>query len=571
MRILNPIVLALLISLPAAGQNPQVPVQGTLGSNGSFPLVNSPSIVFSSDANHTMVYPEFSGSSGFLRVTSSTSLTAVRNLIVPIIKGFIWTVENVTTGGQSIVVIGTTGTGITITNGSTVTVASDGTNIVQSGPNSEPGFITSLTTIGSSGAATVTSGVLNIPEYSGGGGTVTYFSAPSGSWPSWLVPTVTNSTTTPSLAVVAGAIPNSALANDSMTIDGVSVPLGGSISTPIFCAGFSCPNINQNNTSFTTTATLTLTSNITSTSLTLPVVSTAGYPSVGCITIAVPTEIACYDSITSTSLIINSLSERGLLGTTAASHGTTLGVIKGIVYSQSTSPTSTFSQIILNTQQSGYAGQIGAANLSAVTLPNFTTIVGQVDVDGIAYMHEQTVFEGDTGYNYDSLNLDILVSGFGMNIHHIPNASTPTSDLFDWDIYNPSAVFVAHAIQINGNAFVNFPIGIGSAVYDTTTVCASAASPAVCGSAAAGSVLIPTGTSSSTLTVNTTAVTANSQILFYPDDTLGTRLSTTCNSTLATLAGGSFISARTPGTSFTITFNGSILTNGVCGSYTITN
>lgn len=113
--------------------------------------------------------------------------------------------------------------------------------------------------------------------------------------------------------------------------------------------------------------------------------------------------------------------------------------------------------------------------------------------------------------------------------------------------------------------------GVNSTTYATATNCSSAASPAVCGSAAAGSVLIPTGTTSSTLVVNTTAVTANSQISFYPDDTLGTRLSTTCNTTLATLVGGSFISARTAGTSFTITFNGSILTNGVCGSFSILN
>ena len=36
-----------------------------------------------------------------------------------------------------------------------------------------------------------------------GGGTVSSFAAPSGSWPSWLVPSVTNATSTPSLAVTA--------------------------------------------------------------------------------------------------------------------------------------------------------------------------------------------------------------------------------------------------------------------------------------------------------------------------------------------------------------------------------
>jgi hypothetical protein len=41
----------------------------------------------------------------------------------------------------------------------------------------------------------------------GGSGTVTDFLAPSASWPTWLVPTVTNPTTTPSLSVAAGTVP----------------------------------------------------------------------------------------------------------------------------------------------------------------------------------------------------------------------------------------------------------------------------------------------------------------------------------------------------------------------------
>jgi hypothetical protein len=129
----------------------------------------------------------------------------------------------------------------------------------------------------------------------------------------------------------------------------------------------------------------------------------------------------------------------------------------------------------------------------------------------------------------------------------------------------PTAAAGTNTTQIATTAYVQ------SATGTTTTNCISAASPAVCGSARAGLVLIPTGTTSSTLTVNSSAVTANSEIQFYPDDTLGTPLSTTCNSTLATLVGGSFISARTAGVSFTITFNGTIAVNGVCGSFTITN
>ena len=61
-----------------------------------------------------------------------------------------------------------------------------------------------------------------------GTGTVTTFSAPSGNWPAWLVPTVSNATTTPSLNVTASAIPNSALQYPSITINSTSCTLGGS-------------------------------------------------------------------------------------------------------------------------------------------------------------------------------------------------------------------------------------------------------------------------------------------------------------------------------------------------------
>lgn len=64
------------------------------------------------------------------------------------------------------------------------------------------------------------------------GGSVTTFTAPAGSWPSWLVPTVTNATSTPNLAVAASAIPNSALANPSTTVNGQTCTLGASCTVP---------------------------------------------------------------------------------------------------------------------------------------------------------------------------------------------------------------------------------------------------------------------------------------------------------------------------------------------------
>lgn len=108
-----------------------------------------------------------------------------------------------------------------------------------------------------------------------------------------------------------------------------------------------------------------------------------------------------------------------------------------------------------------------------------------------------------------------------------------------------------------------------AAKYQTSTVCTSSASPAVCGSSAAGFVAIPTG-ATPTLTVNTSAVTANSQIFLQVDESLGTALSVTCNTTLATLV-NPVVTARSAGTSFTFTINSTLVTNPACISYTITN
>lgn len=119
--------------------------------------------------------------------------------------------------------------------------------------------------------------------------------------------------------------------------------------------------------------------------------------------------------------------------------------------------------------------------------------------------------------------------------------------------------------SLNANTSITTPL------VNTTTNCSSSASPAVCAAAPAGSVALPTNAVSSSIVVNTTAVTANSQILVTTDDTLGTKLGVTCNSTVATLVGGLTISARTAGTSFTISNNVAIVTNPLCVSYVIFN
>jgi hypothetical protein len=124
--------------------NPQIPLTGNIGAGGIFPLVNSPSVVFATDADHTMMYPDMSGSSGFIRVTSDVSLTATRNLIAPMVTGFMWAIQNATTGGHTIQVIGLTGAGVPIPSGYTMPVFFDGTNYVTT-PAASGGTVLSVT------------------------------------------------------------------------------------------------------------------------------------------------------------------------------------------------------------------------------------------------------------------------------------------------------------------------------------------------------------------------------------------------------------------------------------------
>jgi hypothetical protein len=105
----------------------------------------------------------------------------------------------------------------------------------------------------------------------------------------------------------------------------------------------------------------------------------------------------------------------------------------------------------------------------------------------------------------------------------------------------------------------------------TATACtaATSAGAVACGANIIGSVGVPTGTNP-TLVVNTTAVTAASQIFLTSDDS-ATVTSTTCNTTLATITVTPAVTARTAGTSFTITVPAVVATYPVCVNYWVVN
>lgn len=90
---------------------------------------------FTSDADLTLGYTDSNASQTFrnlvLNLTSSVTLTATRNLLLPstaLVKGYY--IFNNTTGGQAIQVKYASGTGVTIPNGRKAVVFGDGTNVL---------------------------------------------------------------------------------------------------------------------------------------------------------------------------------------------------------------------------------------------------------------------------------------------------------------------------------------------------------------------------------------------------------------------------------------------------------
>lgn len=126
----------LKIELVATGE--QVGVWGDT-TNSNFvnvfeeALVGRGNPIFTSDANLTIALVNSVASQTarnlYLNVTSSVSLTATRDLIVPT-SNKTYVVENNTTGGQSVRIITAAGTGITVPNGRSMAVYADGTNVV---------------------------------------------------------------------------------------------------------------------------------------------------------------------------------------------------------------------------------------------------------------------------------------------------------------------------------------------------------------------------------------------------------------------------------------------------------
>lgn len=103
----------------------QINISGSISATGIAILGNS-SPTMSSDTDYVLSISEYTNN--FIQIFSSVPLTATRNVFAPLITGQSFVVENQTSGGQSITIIGVSGVGVTIANGAIVPVICDGSN-----------------------------------------------------------------------------------------------------------------------------------------------------------------------------------------------------------------------------------------------------------------------------------------------------------------------------------------------------------------------------------------------------------------------------------------------------------
>lgn len=102
------------VLLPGESRSFYINNSGGLEADNTRPYTRRIAINFPSDANKTVVHPDFLAV--ILELTSSGALTATRDLILPLANHHTYFVYNGTTGGQPVRVIGASGTGVTIAN-----------------------------------------------------------------------------------------------------------------------------------------------------------------------------------------------------------------------------------------------------------------------------------------------------------------------------------------------------------------------------------------------------------------------------------------------------------------------
>jgi hypothetical protein len=206
----------------------------------------------------------------------------------------------------------------------------------------------------------------------------------------------------------------------------------------------------------------------------------------------------------------------------------------------------------------GISDQLGSVNTNNDVLLNVTisnNVVAQLNqkvIRGIDIDNRSGTGCGGGPCNFTLTNMNIVDNT-------VYNATTQAYSL---QPVSAPATTMTGAPNLSGNLG---NLATASAIAN----CSSSASPAVCSGAAAGSVVI--AAAATTVVVNTTAVTAVSQIQVQFDETLGTKLGVTCNTSPTSEGAAYIVSARAAGTSFTVKASAAPTANSACLSYSIVN
>lgn len=265
------------------------------------------------------------------------------------------------------------------------------------------------------------------------------------------------------------------------------VSVGNGSGQAIFCAGASCANGAQLNVPFTTTANLTPTAGITTTSTSVPVVSTAGYPPVGCGFFQVNSsqEYFCWSSIDATDL----------LGLTRGYYGTapqnwpfpTPGFsISGIANSSSVSPNAPPSSVLFNNTTYVFPTTVSISNINVSgqsVLGNpilSTTLVRAISIGnpsaGIGSFPLEFGGESWNGASVNSFLRLYTVLGVGANPRTTLNMDR-IGDTGQVIVSFPNLTLQSTTLPCDSTTPGNFNfIAGGAGVKDTVQVCAKDAS-----------------------------------------------------------------------------------------------
>lgn len=119
-----------LVGLIDASGNLFSPSQQGFNSEPNEGLIT---VAMAADANQTLSATQ--AQSYVLQIAGGATLTATRNIVVPVIAGAQHAVFNNATGAQSLQFIGASGTGVTVATGKRAIIYCDGTNWVRLTPD----------------------------------------------------------------------------------------------------------------------------------------------------------------------------------------------------------------------------------------------------------------------------------------------------------------------------------------------------------------------------------------------------------------------------------------------------